>query len=90
MHDALFELQDSLGSKPWHDYAVRAGLTDTGAFNQCMAAPHHVDRLRRDSLAASTVQLDGTPTVVVNEWRLWETPTSEVITRMVRKELGLM
>src|ERR1700722_9250080 len=36
MHDHLFDEQDSLGLKPWTEFATEAGVSDRGAFETCI------------------------------------------------------
>lgn len=89
MHDQLFRAQDSIGVTSWSAFAVRAEVMDTIRFGGCLTEPAHVARLQRDSIAAESLGITGTPTVMVNEWRMWETPTAAAITKIVRRELGM-
>ena len=65
-YDALYNLQDSLGHMPWLRYAVRAGVPDTAAFATCVADSAGVARLTDDQAAGNKLQVEGTPTVLVN------------------------
>jgi protein-disulfide isomerase len=86
-HALLFEQQDSLGVLPWAQFAVRAGVRDTSAFEQCRRSDAALDALKADSIAAAALQVTGTPTILVNQWRLRGTPSETELEELVTKQL---
>jgi protein-disulfide isomerase len=73
MRDRLFAQQDSFGLKPWSAYAAAAGVSDSDRFARCLNDSASVARILRGSKLAEKLELDGTPTVVVNGW-IYPTP----------------
>jgi protein-disulfide isomerase len=67
IHEALFRLQDSIGIKPWAEYASMAGLPSLDAFAVCMSNTLPISQLVHDSVAAAKLGVRGTPTILVNE-----------------------
>ncbi len=69
-HDLLFSVQDSLGQLPWNVLAARGAVQDTVRFGQCLTDRSGKSsaqaRLAADSAVAQRLQLNATPTVVVN------------------------
>lgn len=84
----VFSHQDSLASFHWPAVAAQVGIADTLAFNVCLTSPGVLASLRADSLAAVSIQLRGTPTVLINRWRLNEAPTGSVLEYYFQKELA--
>lgn len=68
-HDALFADRGSVGTLPWERFAERAGVPDMAKFKECVASTARVPALARDSMAARTLYVQGTPTLLVNERR---------------------
>ena len=62
MHDLLFAKQDSLGKKPWTQYAADAGVVDLTTFNRCMADTAALKVIRRDVEAGTRL---GKPRIFV-------------------------
>lgn len=65
-HDALYEHQDSLGIKPWTDFARAVNVPDVPEFRQCFAERRFEQRVRRDRALGDSIGVRGTPTVIVN------------------------
>ena len=72
----LFSRQDSLGLKTWSSIAVEAGVADTVGFNQCVSNGEAFDRVEKGRDVGSLIGVTGTPTVIVNRWRLPTPPYS--------------
>lgn len=66
MHQKLYQLQDRLGEKPWSEFALEAGVRDTGAFGQCMADPAIEGVIRQGMEAGEKLHIPGTPSFVIN------------------------
>jgi protein-disulfide isomerase len=84
-HDVVFTRQDSIGTIPWSDFATRAGIarTDLERFVLCMRDEAVQARVAEDSIAARQLYVRGTPTVLVNQWRLPGTPKLEQLDSVV-------
>jgi protein-disulfide isomerase len=89
-HDYVFTHQDSIPSFAWTSVAARVGIQDTAAFSRCLIDPATSSRLRDDSIAAVGIDIHGTPTVLVNQWKYSGTPSGAEIEAMVLKELKLL
>ncbi|MEW5916250.1 MAG: thioredoxin domain-containing protein [Gemmatimonadota bacterium] len=86
IHDLLFAKQDSLGLKEWVAYATEAGVGDTAAFNECLSTGAF-PRIDAGLAAAKAIEARGTPTVIVNGWRLFHTPSASELVKMVQAVL---
>jgi protein-disulfide isomerase len=85
----LFQHQDSLGRLEWSGLADRAGITDTASFNACLSSDAIAAAIRSDSLAAASLHVNGTPTVIVNRWRLSDgAPAEDILEQLVNKEIA--
>lgn len=84
MQDQLFAGQQSFGLQPWKDYAKSAGVPDLAAFDACVGRTEHVARIESGKLAGARLDIKGTPTLIVNGWRLPSPPTAEVLDAMVK------
>lgn len=69
MARALFANQASIGLKPWNDYALEAGITDTGSFSDCMESDTIAQRVERHRQLGIALSVTATPTVIINGWR---------------------
>lgn len=78
--DLLFAKQDSLGIKAWSSFAVEAGIADTLAFSKCVLDPSPVKRIEAGRDIGEKLNVNATPTVIVNGWRYGRPPN--------RSELG--
>jgi protein-disulfide isomerase len=88
-HDFLFQHQDSLGKIGWTDVAARTGIQDTTAFAACLSNSAAAARLRTDSLAAVTLKVAGTPTLMVNKWLVQGALTEQSLDKLIVQELKL-
>lgn len=84
MTEQLFEHQDSIGLITWRTYAERAGVANIASFDRCTTRPVSTGRL--DSLRArgAAFSVQGTPTVLVNGWRLPLPPSADSLRRYAR------
>jgi len=70
--DLLFEKQDSLGLKSWTSFAIEAGIQDTLHFRDCNARTGTIPNVERGLGIGGTIGIQGTPTILINGWRLPE------------------
>ncbi len=75
MRDQLFAQQDSFGLKSWTLYAASAGVPDTSRFATCLKDSASVARVVRGAKLEESLELSGTPTVVINGWAYPTPPT---------------
>jgi protein-disulfide isomerase len=86
-HDLLYQRQDSIGKLRWTVLAKRAGIPDTTAFARCLADPITIAAVDSDIEAAKRLKAKGTPTVLVNGWRLQSALTVKAIEDLIEAEL---
>src|SRR5262249_25079526 len=84
MHDRLFEQPESFGLKSWSDYAKEAGVPDLTAFEICTQSAEPVPQLTAGEKLARQLDLRGTPTLIVNGWKLPEPPKEPELNEMVQ------
>src|SRR5882724_646368 len=70
MYGQLFEGQDSLGLKPWSDYATAAGVPDLAAFDVCVKKTDPIPRVEAGMELGKKLDVQGTPTLIINGWKL--------------------
>jgi protein-disulfide isomerase len=88
MYDQLFDGQDSFGLKPWSYYATEAGVPDLAVFDTCIQNTGPVPRVEEGKQLGARIKVQGTPTVVINGWKLGHTPHLEDLDRMVKAILA--
>ena len=84
MLDELFSGQDSLGLLPWTSYAARAGVGDMAGFQDCMVNPLAIDLVEKGRAAGTALRIPGTPTIIINGWRLGYLPTLDDLRDLIR------
>ena len=65
-HDLLFAQQDSIGSKPWEQWAAEAGVPDAAAFARCVNEERLLGNVERDVQLATETGISLTPTLIIN------------------------
>jgi protein-disulfide isomerase len=88
MYDELFERQDSFGLKPWSDYATAAGVPDLAAFDTCIKKTDPIARVEEGKDLGTKLNIQGTPTIVINGWKLGHPPNADELDGMVKKVLA--
>jgi protein-disulfide isomerase len=88
LHDSFFRNQQRLGRTPWAALAHEAGIADTARFTRCMSDSSTVARVQADIDVGRRLEVRGTPTVIVNEWRLTGAATFAVIDSIIASLLG--
>ena len=66
--DVIYRFQDSLGLRPWTWYAGMAGISDTASFARCADDPSPRQGIEAGRSLAERLEINSTPTVVVNGW----------------------
>lgn len=73
--DLMYEVQDSLGIKSWAEYAARAGVADTARIASCAESSETPSRVEAGLDFGDEIDLQGTPTVMINGWRFGGVPS---------------
>ena len=85
MHDALFREQGAIGQKSWIAYALAAGVPDSAAFARCLEGGAGSARIRADVAAGDRLGVTGTPTVLVNRYRMVGAPPLDTLLAYVAR-----
>jgi protein-disulfide isomerase len=88
MYNQLFEGQDQFGLKPWDDYASAAGVPDIAAFDACIKKTGPIPRAEEGKALGAKLDVQGTPTVIINGWKLGKPPTEAELDQMVQRVLA--
>ncbi len=86
--DAVYRGQDSLGLKPFSQFAAESGMPDLTVFAKCNSSNAPVPAIEMDLIAAKALQPRGTPTIIIDGLQLGGVPDSAGFDRMVRDELA--
>lgn len=87
-HSVLFADQGGIGNRSWEDYAAEAGVPLIADFTRCLDAEEMVHRVQRDFDAARSIDLGGTPSIIVNGTLLPGTPTLTELLQAVEDALA--
>ncbi|MCC6242203.1 MAG: thioredoxin domain-containing protein [Gemmatimonadaceae bacterium] len=91
LHRAFLELvyrrQDSIGLKPWAEYAASVGVADTTEFMECVRSPTK-RRILDGKELGERFDLRATPTILVDGWRFVGVPDSATIVPAIRAILA--
>jgi protein-disulfide isomerase len=88
MYDQLFDAQEGFGLKPWSDYATAAQVSDLKAFDACIKRTYTMPRVVEGQQLGKELDVQGTPTVVVNGWKLGHPPSDQELDAMVKAVLA--
>lgn len=88
MYDRLFDEQGAFGLKPWDDYATEAGVPDLPAFDTCIKRTDAIPRIFDGRALGTKLDVNATPTLIVNGWLLGRPPSIEELDAMVRAVLA--
>jgi protein-disulfide isomerase len=88
MYDQLFEGQDQFGLKPWDDYATAAGVPDMAAFDACIKKTDPIPRVEEGKALGAKLDVQGTPTIIINGWKLGHPPSEAELDEMVQRILA--
>ena len=88
VHDRLFNQQNQLGIKPWREFAIESGVPDSAAFDLCIRSVVPLQRVTQGRQSADQLGIRGTPTVIMNGWKLSHPPDVEELDAMVKEILA--
>lgn len=86
-HRVLYQGQRQLGTTGWDVFAREAGVPDLDAFRACMTSRPVLDRIDRDVAAGETLNLRGTPALLVNDKLYYGRATDEDLDALVQAAL---
>jgi len=81
--DALFDGQDSIGVKHWTAFARESGIEDTLRLRRCIDSDASLTNIGAGRSLVSSLQVLGTPTVIVNGWQFPVPPEEEELERVI-------
>jgi len=88
MVDHLFGGQAEFESAQWDKFARDAGVADLTIFNACVQSNEPVTRIVEGRRLAEKLNIQGTPTVVINGWKFPHPPGAERLDRIVQAILA--
>jgi len=88
MHDLLFKNQRTIGIKRWTEFAEEAAIADIAAFETCFERTDPLPRVQAGKALAETFEVRGTPTLIINGWKLGRPPSVEELERSVQAVLA--
>jgi protein-disulfide isomerase len=80
---AVFAKQDSLGLRPRSAYARDAAVKDLAAFERCVELTTPLTRVEAGVKVGERLQVNATPTILVNGWRFSGVPQEEELRRLI-------
>lgn len=81
--EGIFAQQDSIGLKPWVEYAAQVGVSNTEEFQRCLGSPDAVARVAAGEAVADSLGIRATPTLMINGWLFSAPPTFDIISRAI-------
>ena len=75
-------------SRSWRDYAIAAGVPDLKAFDACLGSEAPLPRIEAGQQLAKRLGIGGTPTLIINGWRLASPPSSQELEKMIAEILA--
>ena len=86
MIEAILSKQDSVGIKSWGSFALEAGIPDSASINACARDSRPVRRIDAGVAFAESLEVNATPTVLVNGWKFLG-PTKAELGRAIEATL---
>jgi hypothetical protein len=87
MLDQLFDAQDDIGKREYSSYAIAAGVPDPSRFETCRVARETEPIGQEGQRFEKTLELTGTPTVLIDGYRLGGNPTLQRFDSLVARAL---
>jgi protein-disulfide isomerase len=88
MMDQLFRQQKAMGLKSWTEFASEAGVPQVAAFDVCMQSDEPEPRIVEGRTLGEKLMVRGTPTLIVNGWKLGRPPKLGELEQMVKAILA--
>jgi protein-disulfide isomerase len=84
--DSVFAHQEALAQASWTHLAATAGVADTVTFRRCLLDSTFAGHIQRDVAAGKRLSVTGTPTVLVDGWRLRGPNSHHAIDSLIQLE----
>lgn len=81
---SIFTQQDSFGITPWQSIVKNAGV-DTTTFLRCFNADENPPRMIRHIELGDSMEVQGTPTVIINGWRYASPPSADSVRQIIKE-----
>jgi protein-disulfide isomerase len=72
------------GSVPWSDFAMQVGIGDIDQFDACVKDAKPLERIELSVKLAEQIGIRGTPTIIVNGWKLPMPPSLQQFDMIVK------
>jgi hypothetical protein len=69
-------------------YAAAAGVPDVPKFDACIKKTDPILRVEEGKALGATLDVQGTPTIIINGWKLGHPPIEAELDQMVRRILA--
>lgn len=86
--DLVYEKRDSIGVKSWGAFAGEAGIQDTTYVRACVDDPFWDARINGGRKLGERININATPTVIINGWRYSGVPTFQELKRVAEELEG--
>lgn len=83
LYDYFFQHPESLGHSKSGELAQAAKVQDVPRFEACVGNDAQVPRIVEGKQLAQAFNVRGTPTLLINGWKLSASPTSSELSRMI-------
>ena len=84
MRSLLFKKQELIGSVPWAEFGKEAGIADMPLFEACASDTRPLEQVEKGKKLGERMNVRGTPTILVNGWKLPFTPAPEDFDNLVK------
>ena len=84
--DAIYNKQDSLGSRSWNAYAGDAAVADMALFGRCVGSAKSA-RIDSGLAIGARIGVAGTPSIMLNGWLFRSPPSDTLLARTIRDAL---
>ena len=81
--DHVLSRQDSLGLNTWESYANATGVPVVSDFIGCIGSDTSIARVELGKALGAKLNVDSTPTVIINGWRFSTTPTGSALVNAI-------
>lgn len=88
MQDRLFEQQNLFGVKSWSEFAAEVGITDVSGFSICIESTAALSLVIEGKELGARLDVQGTPTLIVNGWKLARPPSIAELEGMIEAVLA--
>lgn len=88
MHDVLFEQQNAFGLTSWVTMATQAAVPDLPKFDECVGSNEEVSGVLAGKKLGNEINVDFTPTLIVNGWKLGYLPSAAELESMIKAVLA--